>query len=315
VFCRQTFHRKPFILLSAAAWGSILMLAWILTGALLTPLNSLAAQQSGDVEKKLKNRSVRWDPPALDSPVDALSSSPPCVLGKVLLQAGARANEMVSNLQNFTAQEKIEYQTTDIQNFVKNQGSESFDYVVVFQPSPSGLVIQEKRNPTHGSTLSPASAQDMGLPEIVLIFLPAMQDDYEMTCEGQAQWKSQPAWLVHFQQRRDRPSRTFSIRVGKDTYPVGLEGRAWISSDSGEIVHMETSTIDGVPASKIHHWYLSINYAPVQFQSQSVKIWLPQTVDGYCDYGDHRTIVYHTFTDFLLFSVQTDQRIEKPKQP
>jgi hypothetical protein len=273
------------------------------------------APQSSGAGKKQKNQNVRWDPPALDSPVDALSSSPPCVLDKVLLQAGARANEMVSNLQNFTAQEKIEYQTTDVQNFVKNHGSESFDYVVVFQPSPNGLVIQEKRNPTHGSILSPAAAQDIGLPEMVLIFLPAMQDDYVMTCEGQAQWESQPAWLVRFQQRRDRPSRTFSIRVGKDAYPVGLKGRAWISFDSGEIVHMETAMMDEVPASKIHHWYLSIDYTPVQFQARPAKVWLPHTVDGYCDYGDRRTIVYHTFTDFLLFSVQTDQKIEKPKQP
>ena len=42
---------------------------------------------------------------------------------------------------------------------------------------------------------------------------------------------------------------------------------------------------------------------------------LPQTVDAYCDFEDHRTIVYHTFTDFMLFSVDTGQTLEKPKNP
>jgi hypothetical protein len=34
-----------------------------------------------------------------------------------------------------------------------------------------------------------------------------------------------------------------------------------------------------------------------------------------CDFEDHRSIVYHTFTNFMLFSIQTDQQIEKPQQP
>ena len=38
-----------------------------------------------------------------------------------------------------------------------------------------------------------------------------------------------------------------------------------------------------------------------------------QTVDAYCDFEDHRTIVYHTFTDFMLFSVDTGQAVEKSK--
>jgi hypothetical protein len=42
---------------------------------------------------------------------------------------------------------------------------------------------------------------------------------------------------------------------------------------------------------------------------------LPKLVDGFWDFGDHSTIVYHTFTNYMLFSVQTDQTIAKPKQP
>jgi hypothetical protein len=42
---------------------------------------------------------------------------------------------------------------------------------------------------------------------------------------------------------------------------------------------------------------------------------LPQTVDAYCDFEDHRTIAYHTFTNFMLFSVRTDQAIEKSTNP
>lgn len=59
--------------------------------------------------------------------------------------------------------------------------------------------------------------------------------------------------------------------------------------------------------------YLSIDYAPVGFPTENAKVWPPQSANAYGDFGDHRTIIYHTFTKFLLFSVHTDQIIGKPK--
>ncbi|MGC2527907.1 MAG: hypothetical protein WA639_09175 [Candidatus Acidiferrum sp.] len=276
---------------------------------------SFSSQQPTDSPKKTKNRSLQWNPPSLDSPVHSLASSPPCELANVLEQAAARESEQVTNLQNFTAQEKIQYQTFDRLGAILDLGSETFDYIVVFQQSVGGLLFQEKRNPTHGSSLSAAATQDMGLPEMVLIFLPNMQADYEMSCEGAVEWGGQRTWVVRFQQRKDKSSRTYSFRVDNIVYPARLKGRAWIAADTGEVIHLETGIMEAVPVVKVQHSYLSIDYTPVQFKAQPVKIWLPKLVDGFWDFGDHRTIVYHTFTDFLLFSVQTDQTIAKPKDP
>jgi hypothetical protein len=94
-----------------------------------------------------------------------------------------------------------------------------------------------------------------------------------------------------------------------------LKGRAWIATDSGEVIHIETSLLGNIPATNIRNWYFSIDYAPVQFHAQNVRTWLPQAVEAYGDFDDRRTIVYHTFTNFMLFSIQTDQMIEKPKDP
>lgn len=271
-------------------------------------------QQSKDIEKKLKNRSLHWSAPLIDTPLRSRVSSPPCALSSVLKQAGTRANELVANLQNFTAEEKIEYQAFDRLGYLMEGGSGSFDYVVLFQQALGGLVVQESRNPARGSRLSPAMTQDVGLPEMTLMFLPEMQGDYTMTCEATIQRNGQPSWVVHFEQRKDRPSHTLSFRGNGSVYPAKLKGRAWIAADSGDVLHMETSLMEEIPAANVRHWSLSVDYAPVQFRTRNVRIWLPQTVDAYCDFEDHRAIVYHTFTKFLLFSIQTDQQIEKPQQ-
>ena len=255
-----------------------------------------------------------WDPPHLDAPFHPAASAPPCQLTEVLEKAGARATALLSNLQNFSAEEEIEFQTLDRAEAVLSLGSESFEYVVAFGPHGPPPAVQEYRKPIHGSS-GDAAGIDIGLPEMAMIFLPVMQGDYEMECEGEGAWKSAPAWVVRFQQRKDRPVRTFAFRVGKEVHPEGLKGRAWIDAASGEILHMETGIMEGLVALHVRNWFLSIDYGPVQFQSSPVKVWLPQSVDGYYDFGLKRTIIYHTFSKFLLFSVQSRETLGKPKAP
>lgn len=280
------------------------------------PGASVAPQAKG-AEKKPKSKSLFWDPPDIDAPLRSDSSSPPCLLSYVLEQSGGRADELVTNFQNFTAEEKIEYQSVGHMAHLLEGGVGTFDYIVVFEQRLEGLAVQESRTQERGSRAFPASTQDTGLPEMALIFLPSFQGDYEMKCEGAAEWNGQPTWVVHFQQRKDRPSHTASFSVKGVGYPAKLKGRAWIargsSPDSGEIMHLETGLMEAIPAANVRQKYLSIDYAPVQFRTQNVRVWLPQAVDAYGDFGDHRTVIHHTFTNFMLFSVQTDQAIEKPK--
>lgn len=301
--------RGPFLATLCAG------LACILSSAVLMSFASPIAGSPQAREKKLKNRNLYWNPPKLDSPVRSVVLSPPCDLASVLQQAAASTSALITELQNFTAQEEISYQNSDRQGFIQEAGSESFDYVVIFNHSGGKPLLQESRKATRGSNLSAIANQSRGLPELVLMFLPNIQPDYEMKCEGLDQWQGQRAWVVHFQQRPDKPSRTFSFQGLGELYPTSLKGHAWIAADSGEVVHLETGLMQGIPAAKLHQWSLAIDYVPVQFRARDVKIWLPESADTYTDFGDDREIVYHTFKDFMLFSTETEQKIEKPKQP
>lgn len=286
----------------------------LLASAPLMITGTLAAQVPADSDKNLKNRSLQWVPPQVDAPLGSRISSPPCVLADVLQQAGARANELYTSLESFSAQERIEYQAWDHMGYLQDSRMGTFDYVVLFSLTPGGMTVDESRHPEHGSPLLAVFTQEIGLPEMALLFLPEMQDEYEMSCEGLVDWNGRRTQVVHFLHRKDKPSHTLSFRDANGAvYPAKLKGRAWIATDSGEVVHLEFSLMEEVPQVKVRRWYLSINYAPVQFHTQNVRMLLPQTVDAWCDFVDHRTIVYHTFTDFLLFSVQTDEKTGKPK--
>ena len=284
-------------------------------GGPATPNPSPTVETKGS-GKHSSNRNLQWAPPMVDMPLGAAASSQPCILAEILEQAGTRATELFTSLQSFSAQEEIEYQSTDHMGYLQDARIGTFDYLVLFQQSPGGTSVQESRQPKRGSRLLPVFTQDVGLPEMALMFLPEVQADYDISFEGTVEWNGQPAHVVHFVNRKDRQAHTLSFRDSKGAvYPARLKGRAWIAADSGEVLHLESSLMDEMPKVKVRHWFLSIDYAPVQFHTQNVRMLLPHIVDAYCDFEDHRTIVNHTFTGFRLFSVDTTQTIEKPTNP
>jgi hypothetical protein len=294
------------------AWMWAAALCCLIAVLLSLPPAPVAAQQSTDADRKSKNRGISWSPPDLDHRVRGASTSSACDLATVLEQAAERTSNLINVLQNFTAQEKIAFESWDRQGFVTDSGSEAFNYIVVFHNGDGEPVVDERRNPV-GDSSSALAGQSRGLPEMVLMFLPNLQGDYEMTCDGETTWEGQRSWVIHFQQRPNKVSRTFSFSDPSHTYSASLKGHAWIAADSGEIMHLEIGLMHGIPAMRIFQWSLSIDYAPVRFQTKDVRVWLPESADAYFDFGDHRIVVFHRFAEFLLFSVDTDQKIEKPK--
>jgi hypothetical protein len=55
------------------------------------------------------------------------NDAPKCALSAVLAQAGVRANELVANIQNFTAQERIEFRILDRAGNQNDAGFDDFD--------------------------------------------------------------------------------------------------------------------------------------------------------------------------------------------
>jgi hypothetical protein len=261
-----------------------------------------------------KHRDLRWAPPNVEAALPSLTSIPPCDEGKVLQQAGARAVELTTNLENFTAEERIDYQRLNRDGVPEEVDASVFEYVFAFENVGGGRGSREYRNPAKGGHAFPASGQDTGEVALALIFLPQMQTDYQMKCEGLDKWKGQLAWVVHFRQRKDKPAHTLQFRVTKGTYFAKLAGRAWIAMDGGQIIHLETNTMEAIPSINIQSGSTSIDYAPVQIQSKKLELWLPQRIEAYWEIADRRLILYHTFRDFKVFSVDTEQNIQKPKE-
>jgi len=231
----------------------------------------------------------------------------------VLREAGAHALELTTNLENFSAEEQIQYKRLNQTASPEEIDEGVFDYVFAFEQNGTGRSSREYRTPTKGGHAFPASGQDTGQVALALIFHPHMQSDYDMSCEGLDQWKGQSAWVIRFQQRKDKPRRTLQFRTEAGSYAAMLKGRAWISMESGQVVHLETNLMQDIPPMDLRRSAISVDYAPVEIQSRKLELWLPERIEAYWEIGDRRIILYHTFSNFRVFSVDTQQNIEKPK--
>jgi tetratricopeptide (TPR) repeat protein len=258
---------------------------------------------------------TNWAPPDVDQERVVLDASTACQLDEVVQAAAGRVKELMQNVDRFTATEKVEHSNLSPLGLQISSETRKFNYLVEIRQLQSHLDVQEYRNGSVSVQDFPAHIGTIGLPTLALVFHPYYQEKYEYSCEGLGSWRDKPAWVVHFQQRTDRNSETLVYRVGGKSFPVRLKGRAWIDTQSSQIVAMESDLIRPIPEIRLLRDHQLIEYGPVAFRNNTMQLWLPKSADWYCSLSGQRYHRRHSFSQFLLFSVDDSQKITKPKEP
>jgi hypothetical protein len=204
------------------------------------------------------------------------------------------------------------HENISAQGTPRNRESREFNYVVAITEPPHGTVsIQEFRD--SGNLEMPDQITTTGLPVLAIAFHPLFRDDFEMKCEGLGDWDGKAAWLVHFQQIDGKPSRLRSYVVNRNYYPVALKGRAWISADNYQILHLETDLVKPIPEIRLNTEHTSVSYGPVEFRNHGTDLWLPKSAELYVSLGNRRFHRSENFDHFMLFSTDTQEAAKPPK--
>ena len=257
-----------------------------------------------------------WMPPDVDDKIPPVEPGTACALDDVVQNAGKQLQELVKNVDRFTATELVSDESFNKWGLPSFPEKAQFDYIVSMEETRRGVLsVEEYRERRAASKGFPEAVMTTGLPALVVIFHPIYAGNYEMTCEGLARWNGGLAWQVHFRQRKDKPNTIRSYRTGLEGqgYPVALKGRAWIAVDSYQIVRLETSMVAPMPQIRLAAEHVNIEYAPVQFRKGALEMWLPANVEVYYDWRGRRVHRRHTFSNYLLFSVDDKQKISAPK--
>ncbi len=171
--------------------------------------------------------------------------------------------------------------------------------------------MEEFRNDSVAPENFPSKLATIGTAAFALIFHPNYLKDFNVSCEGEADWNGRPAWRLHLVQTRSNNFRGY--RISNRYFPVALKVRAWIDAETFEVLHLETDLRDPIPEIPLLLEHISVDYGNVSFPKRELQLWLPQSAEIYMDYRGHRYHHHHAFSNFQLFWVDTEQKVKAPK--
>lgn len=257
---------------------------------------------------------TNWAPPDVDEEKRPVDLNVGCALNQVVERAGIRVEELVKNVDRFTATEEMEHESLSPLGVQVARDTRKFEYLVTIrQIGGRVLDVQEYRDGSVSLEMFPAHLATLGMPALALVFHPFVTNEYDFVCEGRGTWRGRAAWAVHFRQRDDRMSEMRVYRVNGMSFPVKLKGRAWIDAENSQILAMEADIVQPVQEIRLLRDHQLIEYGPVAFKKAGIQLWLPKSADWYCSFAGKRYHRRHSFSGFLLFSVDDRQWIGDPK--
>jgi tetratricopeptide (TPR) repeat protein len=267
---------------------------------------------SADTLREVSVRSAqRWGPADIDETVPPVLDDGNCPLAQIVREASNRTEDLIENLQRFSARERIEQTDIDKHGKRRNSSAQMLDYIAhIEQRSSPYPVINEYRSGSSG--VQQARVVDSGTAAFALIFHPSHVGNLNFRCEGLTELQGQRAWQVRFEETAD-PNKAFTtMRTDSSIYAPRLKGRAWITSGSYDVLRIETDLVAPIREINLNMEHMIISYAPVEFPARHIRLWLPESAALYISYQGHRYERVHSFGQFQLFSVEVNEAIKEP---
>jgi hypothetical protein len=250
--------------------------------------------------------------PDLRKPLVTPSSLSPCSLDQVLPHVSVHAREFVDNVNRITATEMLELERWRSNGKLEGSSHHKVVYVANIELLDARyLSVDEYRE---GAGVPSGFIKAVGSPSLVLIFHPLHVNEFAISCKGLGSWSGTPAYLLEFQQRADRPNTMSAFATSKGDYNVNLKGIAWVDATTFQVIHLETDLVNPIPDLLLDSEHQSLNYGPVAFSKRNISLWLPQSVDISVHLGNKQFSARHYYSDYQLFTVDTGQKISKPKE-
>jgi tetratricopeptide (TPR) repeat protein len=266
-------------------------------------------------ELPLTAAALHWFPPSVDEALPLVEPGIGCSLDDVLGKVSANVKAFPALVDRFTATEMLLHEDMSEAGYITHAENTSFNYLAsIRELQGKYLDVEEYRNGSMGTDMFPSRVASTGLPALVLIFHPLLISDFEMKCEGLSRINGRFAWQVHFRQRGDQTSRIRVYRLNGRVFPIFLKGRAWIDANNFQVVRLETDLREPYPDLRLLAEHLVMEYGPVQFKTRNEQLWLPTSADYYRISSNRRIHRRHSFSDYVLFSVEDKQKIGEPSK-
>ena len=270
-----------------------------------------------------------WADPLVDWPLKKLCDRIPALSGlepasdqsplkEILSRVGRNVEAFRKNFVNTTSLETVEETRTKPDGSPeKHSQRQEFRYLML-AARPGDDNLTEYRTDFAGHEQAPRDpkpgfVKTLGFASLPLLLSSERQAAYDFKYLGSQAVEGRRTEVIGFAGHPVPEAVSGRYILYDKPIPLIVQGVAWIDSASFEVVRMHTDLLAPLAFAGLSRLTTEVVFREFSFRKGALICWLPQVVDVMADFYGRTYRNRHTYSDYQLFSVESDDKIQVPK--
>jgi hypothetical protein len=239
-------------------------------------------------------------------------------LDSLLAKIGERVQAFFRDFSNTSSNEFVLMQRLNYNGGIEKQNSRKFNYLSIYHPNGTKPSLEEYRTDKNFKAVSQDAITGFyitaGYACISLNFHPGYQQGLRFRYLGQ-QTSYPRAHIIAFAQKPDTKELLIQFTdVGsRNAVGVPVQGIAWVDPRTFQILQLRVNLLAAGNHSPLTGQTTEIKFSEVRFGETQKQLWLPNEVIVTTQISNRTFRNLHRYSDYKLFAVNSDSKIEKPK--
>jgi hypothetical protein len=245
-------------------------------------------------------------------------SSSQAQLNSLLAKAGERVQAFFRDFSDTSSREFVLLQMLSYNGGVERQNSRDFSYLTIYHPNGTKPLLEEYRTDKKNRPITQDAIAGFyitaGYACLSLNFHPSYQQGLRFRYLGR-QNSDARAHIIAFAQKLDTKDLLieFTNAGSGNVVRVPVQGIAWVDPNTYQILQLRINLLAAGNQSSLTEQTTDIKFSEVRFSETQKQLWLPHEVIVTTQISNRTFRNLHRYSDYKLFAVNSDSKIEKPK--
>ncbi len=192
---------------------------------------------------------------------------------------------------------------------VEHSARAQFDYLIMMSGNGDEFQLNESR--IESATTRDKQSQlpllvTNGISTVLLVFHPYYRDGFEFSVQPDEVIDGKAAIPIHFTHIPGRRTPAALALRGR-TYPLELQGTAWLDRASGNVVKVEANLLHDMSDVGLRSLDLHVDYKPVSLRGVATPLVLPTLAEVDVSTPKQHWRNTHVFDRYQTFSTDVEQ--------
>jgi hypothetical protein len=239
-------------------------------------------------------------------------------LDPLLAKIGERAQAFFRDFSDTSSKEFVLLQMLSYNGGIEKQNSRDFNYLTIYHPNGTKPSLEEYRTDKRYKAVSQDAVTGFyitaGYACMSLNFHPGYQQGLRFRYLGQ-QASDSRAHIIAFAQKPDTKDLLieFADAGSRNVVRIPVQGIACVDPNTYQILQLRVNLLGAGNQSSLSEQTTEIKFGEVRFGESQKRLWLPNEVTVTTQIGNRTFRNLHRYSDYKLFAVNSDSKIEKPK--